>query len=232
MVASVPLLAVALAVLYSVLPKSPGFKLMLWFALGGLALAAANLLLNIFSIVAGRNFSFPVKLNFLLTRLLAPFSFVLGRIFLTKEAMQRSFLAYNNRVVKAKKARFKPEEILLLLPRCIQNTECKNSVVTDMANCASCGKCDLAEIKKVVKETGIRAAVVTGGSQARELLKTLRPKAVVAIACERELLSGIFDSTTNYVFALLNSRPFGPCLNTKTDTVALRETLDAILRRA
>ena len=44
-----------------------------------------------------------------------------------------------------------------------------------------------------------------------------RPKAIVAVACERDLTSGIQDVFPLPVLGVLNERPFGPCFNTRVD---------------
>jgi uncharacterized protein len=37
---------------------------------------------------------------------------------------------------------------------------------------------------------------------------------IIAVACERDLASGIQDTHPLPVYGILNSRPFGPCLDT------------------
>ena len=49
------------------------------------------------------------------------------------------------------------------------------------------------------------------------MVKQARPKAIVAVACERDLTSGIQDVFPLPVLGVLNERPFGPCFNTKVD---------------
>ena len=41
-----------------------------------------------------------------------------------------------------------------------------------------------------------------------------RPKLIVAVACERDLSSGIQDTHPLPVFGVINERPNGPCLDT------------------
>ncbi|MGI6559076.1 MAG: DUF116 domain-containing protein [Limnochordia bacterium] len=44
----------------------------------------------------------------------------------------------------------------------------------------------------------------TGGTRARQLVKELKPKGVVAIACERDLASGIQDTRPLKVLGVTN----------------------------
>lgn len=226
MTAAIPLLLVIAIVLHRMIPHS---RIVFYAVVFIIVIAAANMTLNIISILFNKNISFPVRPNFFLTSVLTPPAFMIARIFVSKDVFHRSFITYNNKVIKAKKHKFRPEEILILLPRCIQNSDCKQGVVKDISNCSSCGSCDVSAINKLLKETGIKGAVVTGGSQARELLKTLKPRAVIAVACERELISGIFDSNTKFVYGLLNERPNGPCFNTKADMSEVERVIESIL---
>jgi hypothetical protein len=54
-----------------------------------------------------------------------------------------------------------------------------------------------------------------------------RPQLIIAVACERDLTSGIQDTYPLPVYGILNRRPFGPCFNTE---VPLGE-VERIIRR-
>ena len=72
----------------------------------------------------------------------------------------------------------------------------------------------MADLLNLRDQYGIRVGVATGGTLARKYVKEYRPKAIVAIACERDLASGIQDCSPIPVLGVLNDRPFGPCFNT------------------
>ena len=52
-----------------------------------------------------------------------------------------------------------------------------------------------------------------------------KPKAVIAVACERDLTSGIQDMKHIPVLGIFNKRPNGPCVDTFID---IHEVEDAI----
>ena len=85
------------------------------------------------------------------------------------------------------------------------------------------------DLLKLTDRYGVNLAVVTGGTLARNVLKTLRPQAVLAIACERDLTSGIQDVFPLPVIGILNQRPFGPCCNTKVDIERVEKLLQDML---
>ncbi|MFN3698586.1 MAG: DUF116 domain-containing protein, partial [Dictyoglomus sp.] len=60
---------------------------------------------------------------------------------------------------------------------------------------------------------------------ARKVVKDIRPDAIVAVACERDLSSGVVDTYPIPVIGILNERPHGPCFNT---TVNLKKVEDAV----
>ena len=61
---------------------------------------------------------------------------------------------------------------------------------------------------------GVQVAIATGGTIARRIVVQARPKLIVAVACERDLSSGIQDTHPLPVFGVINERPNGPCLDT------------------
>ena len=72
-------------------------------------------------------------------------------------------------------------------------------------------------------------SVATGGTLARQVVKTIRPKAIIAVACERDLTSGIQDVFPLPVIGVLNERPYGPCFNTRVDINKVEETIKYFL---
>ncbi len=72
-------------------------------------------------------------------------------------------------------------------------------------------------------------SVATGGTLARKVIVEKRPKLVLAVACERDLTSGIKDCYPLPVIGILNERPFGPCFNTVVDVSKIDEALGQVL---
>jgi hypothetical protein len=60
---------------------------------------------------------------------------------------------------------------------------------------------------------------------ARRIIVDNRPEAIVAVACELDLTSGIQDSYPIPVIGILNERPNGPCINTKVDIQKVRDAI-------
>lgn len=150
--------------------------------------------------------------------LLFPMAIRIGKLFdIEKETVERSFIEVSNHLVRQKLIRVKPERLLILTPHCIQKDTCPHKITRNVNNCKRCGQCQVDDLIKLTEKYGVNLAVVTGGTLARNVLKSIRPQAVLAIACERDLTSGIQDVFPLPVIGVLNQRPFGPCCNTRVD---------------
>lgn len=146
----------------------------------------------------------------------------LGKILLqNKNLLQESFLNFNNEIVLSNFNGIHSKNILLLLPHCLQKSECKIRITNDIIECAECGACDIAKVKGIMNKHGVRAAVATGGSLARKLIHDSRPDVIIAVACHRDLTDGVRDSWRFPVYAVLNERPKGPCFETTVSTSAI-----------
>lgn len=158
--------------------------------------------------------------------MLFPLATFLGRLLdVNKERVERSFIEVSNQLIRRKQVRVRPERLLILTPHCIQLDTCPHKITRDIANCKACGGCQVGELLGLSQTYGVQVAVVTGGTLARKVIKSLRPQAVLAIACERDLTSGIQDVFPLPVIGILNERPCGPCCNTRVDMSQVEQTL-------
>ena len=140
--------------------------------------------------------------------------------------MQAASLKLNNMLCQRIKKSLRGSEMMILLPRCLQNSECTQNIVEDSSNCKQCGRCPVGEVIAISKKYDVPVAVATGGLMAREYVKRYRPRVIIAVACEHELLSGILKVFPRAVYAVTNARPNGPCKNTHIEP---RTVEDAIL---
>jgi hypothetical protein len=131
-----------------------------------------------------------------------------------RDTLQQSFIALNNQLVAAKKLRIPAGKALILLPHCIQLFDCAIKITGDVDKCVRCGQCDISGLAELARGRGIDIAVATGGTLARKIIVEKRPGIIIAVACERDLTSGIRDAYPLPVIGILNRRPHGPCFNT------------------
>lgn len=143
-----------------------------------------------------------------------------------KEALQGLVIRLNNNLVR--RERHRTRKLLLLLPHCLQVDECKIRLTHNIYNCERCGKCEIRDLIGIAQRKGLELFVATGGNLARRIVKDVNPEAIVAVACERDLSSGIADTYPLPVIGIPNERPFGPCLNTRVDLERVEEAIDAL----
>lgn len=155
------------------------------------------------------------KFGLVLLRKVYPFVSAMTRFYhYDKNSIKKFFICINNIFVNELKIKEASSDILILAPHCLQNYNCSIKVTSDPMICKECGKCKISELKKLHKQYRCKLAIATGGTLARKKVKEFNPKVIIAIACERDLISGILDITTIPVYGLLNERPNGPCINT------------------
>ena len=161
---------------------------------------------------------------------LFPIATMLGRLVdVDKERVERSFIEVSNHLIRRKHCQVKPDKLLILIPQCIQNEDCPYKITRDVSNCRDCGRCQVGALLKIARAYGVNLAIVTGGTLARKVIKSIHPQAVLAIACERDLTSGIQDVFPLPVIGILNERPFGPCCNTRVDLAQVETTIRCFL---
>jgi hypothetical protein len=90
-------------------------------------------------------------------------------------------------------------ELLLLIPRCLS-------------------KVTLDGVLGIAGKYGVPVFVATRGQLARRVIRERRPKAVVAVACERDMVSGLHDVAGKIpVLGLTMTLPAGPCKDATLD---------------
>jgi hypothetical protein len=100
-------------------------------------------------------------------------------------------------------------ELLLLIPRCL-------SRVT------------LDGVLGIAGKYGVPVFVATRGQLARRVIRERRPRAVVAVACERDMVSGLHDVAGKIpVLGLTMTLPSGPCKDAALDLAQLERWVRA-----
>lgn len=187
-----------------------------------------SLTLLIVVTLLGRDVPFSRKLRSFAAKALLPVLIQVGKLAgFRREEVQRAFVAINNELVMAQcRNGHPPRSVLLLMPHCLQDQECSVKITHRVENCKGCGKCPIKDLLELSSKFGVDLAVATGGTIARRIVIEKRPDLIIAVACERDLTSGIQDTTPLPVYGIFNRRPFGPCLNTQ---VAI-DRVEAVLR--
>lgn len=133
-----------------------------------------------------------------------------GKFGISQDRMGHSFIKVSNALTLASLKAKRSRKVLVLLPRCLSK-ESREKVL------------------EICSRFPLEVRTVAGGEAARDHVSKLRPDAVVGIACERDLVSGIRDVAARIpVFGVPNIRPQGPCKGTSIEFGELENTLDFI----
>lgn len=160
-------------------------------------------------------------------KVLYPLLMLVGAFFKDrKERLQMFVINLNNRLVRADHKKYRTKKILLLLPHCLQINDCDVRITNDIYNCKGCGKCEIKDLIQIATDNDLKLFVATGGNLARRIVSDIKPEAIVAVACERDLSSGIVDTYPLPILGIPNERPFGPCLNTRVDLEKVKSAIE------
>jgi hypothetical protein len=100
-------------------------------------------------------------------------------------------------------------ELLLLIPRCLS-------------------KETLDGVLGIAGKYGVPVFVATRGQLARRVIRERRPRAVVAVACERDMVTGLHDVAGKVpVLGLTMTLPAGPCKDARLNLDRLEEWVRA-----
>jgi hypothetical protein len=127
-----------------------------------------------------------------------------GEVFgVQRDWTDNAAVAVYNRLAWAREWRVRANELLILIPRCLSRTA-------------------LDGVMDIAKRYDVATFVATRGAYARQAIRERRPKAVVAVACERDMVSGLHDVAGRLpVLGLTMQLPNGPCKDASIDLVQM-----------
>lgn len=195
------------------------------------AAALMGTLLLILTTALGKDILGTRFMRLVVIKFLLPAIELLGRLLgIKKDTIRQSFIAMNNSLVTSQRLLVPSDRILILLPHCLQLFECDIKVTGGIEKCTRCGRCNIKDLAQLAERYQIDISVATGGTLARKVIVEKKPKLVVAVACERDLTSGIQDCYPLPVLGILNERPNGPCFNTMVDVGKIDRALVSVLK--
>lgn len=186
--------------------------------IGGLITIASAMsgiwfLLVVLSVVLRKNllgpFAGKVHWISLLVRLAQRIGLIFG---ISKDKLGSSFINVQNILVMLKIEGYARDKVLVLLPRCLtRETKLK--------------------IDQICSTHNLKDFIAAGGSIARKIIQAQKPRAIIAVACERDLVSGIEDVGGKIpVIAIPNKRFEGPCKNTTIDFDAFEAAVTKMVK--
>ncbi|WP_419726789.1 DUF116 domain-containing protein [Terrisporobacter petrolearius] len=168
-----------------------------------------------------------MRINYTIIKYIFPIISNMGKfVGISKDEIRKIFIKINNAYIYSNKYDFNSESLIILIPHCIQNHKCKLKVTNDIENCKKCGMCKITQLLEIKEKYNAKVFIATGGTLARKIIIDNKPKAVIAVACERDLTSGVRDVKGIPVLGVFNSRPNGPCIDTNINIKEIEESIN------
>lgn len=191
---------------YLIIPRlkelGPFFYMLIsWLIFGFIAVSGIWAIMMVVSSATEKNFflvcgrqNINIALNYIM-----PMAFRIGqRMGFSKDRIGNSFVKVSNSLIRAT-SKSGEGKLLIILPRCLK-------------------KEDRERFLEISNSYRLDYFTASGGTQARKIIAEKRPDAIIGIACERDLISGIRDIAPKIpVIGIPNRRPEGPCKNTTID---------------
>ena len=131
-----------------------------------------------------------------------------SRLFRRRDWVEHAAIDVYNRLAERRHRRVGKGELLVLIPRCLS-------------------KPALDGVLAIAGRYDVPVFVATRGQLARRVIRERRPRAVVAVACERDMMTGLRDVAGRLpVLGLTMQLPNGPCRDAMLDL----DTMDRWVR--
>jgi hypothetical protein len=128
-----------------------------------------------------------------------------------RDRVENAAVKVYNALALRRAQRVNTGELLLLIPRCLSRTT-------------------LDAVLGLAGQYRVPVFVATRGQLARRVIRERRPRAVVAVACERDMVSGLHDVAAKVpVLGLTMTLPAGPCKDAVLDLATLERYLQAFV---
>jgi hypothetical protein len=209
-------MAAAALLLYLLGPRlaalSPRLATVLWVALGLLA-AVQWLYLGVLaaSFYTGRNLLPERLLERGLHLQLMNYASLIARAFGKRDWVEHAAIDIYNTLAERRGRRVGKGELLVLIPRCLS-------------------KQALDGVLEIAGRYEVPVFVATRGQLARRVIRERRPRAVVAVACERDMMTGLRDVAAKLpVLGLTMQLPNGPCRDAAIDLEQMEKWVQGLV---
>ena len=194
-----------------VVQLAPLWRRIIEYGLLGIAIVPCLLYLLLLMQVAFKFPLLPYAVNERFMLFMIPKAIWLGKqLGLSRDKVAHSFILVNNAISGSRCSSTPENKLLVLLPRCLQPSIRK-------------------QIKALAEQHPCQLGTAGGGEEARELVRRHHPDVIIAVACERDLLTGIKDVALAIpVIGVPNQRPEGPCKNTLINTEDFEQALGIV----
>lgn len=148
-----------------------------------------------------------------------------------EEVFLMSFFRWNNEKVYKCFVDSKSKKTLLLLPHCIQWSNCTAPILEKMASCYNCGLCHIENLVEDTVQEQWDVRITNRSYKAYiEAMKT-NPDLIVAVSCTDRLLKGVRKLLNYPSFLIPLELPFGMCVDATFNYDHLTSAMSLLAQR-
>lgn len=154
-----------------------------------------------------------------------PFARALGR----EEAWVLSFCGWNNRRVREAFESHRAGKALVLLPHCIQASNCKAQIIQDLGNCFNCGRCTAGDVLAGSLTGKWNCRISNRSHKAYRDAREFGPDLIVAVSCFDRLLKGLVKLPEVPCYVIPLHLPHGMCVDTTFSVPHLAAAMETLV---
>ncbi len=125
--------------------------------------------------------------------------------------------------------KIEPQDKILVLPHCLRDADCEAKLEASGLVCKDCNRCVIGVLKSKAEDKGFKVFIIPGSTFLKKILEKNNFKAVLGVACYQDLnlaMMKLSKFSCQGVPLLKDG-----CINTKVDSRAVLEKMDAIQER-
>ncbi len=169
---------------------------------------------------------FPRFTLFVLNLFYQPAKLFLGYLRINHIIVDEIGIALMNSIYKDAYGKIPMGKRILFLPQCLRDLECPAKISPRAGViCTGCGRCGIAEIKRLCDEQGVDICIAPGGEFVKRATRDKKPLAAIGVACQHDLYETMRYVTSKGVPMIGVVLSKSGCVMTEVDWGEVKENL-------
>lgn len=135
------------------------------------------------------------------------------------------YVDLKNRLHEEKFKKVPKNERILVLPHCLRSKKCEAKRTDYGYSCAKCGRCSICNISNEAEKHGYSVFIVPGSSVISKIVKKEKPKAILGVACNKEIVPALMILEKYGIAAQAVPLIRDGCVNTIADCDSIFEKI-------
>jgi hypothetical protein len=189
-------------------------------------IAVAVLILTAVCLAIYKRDLFPRFTLFVLNFFYQPIKLFLGYVHINHIIVDEIGIALMNSLYKAAYGKTSMSKRILFMPQCLRDLKCPAKISPrEGVICKECGRCGIAEIKRMCEEQGVSVCIAPGSEFVKRATRDKKPLAAIGIACQHDLYETMRYVTSKGVPMIGIVLSKSGCVMTEVDWEEVRENI-------